>query len=469
MICRKCGNVMSDQAKFCPKCGTPVNAGAAAPGGTPAGAGRPTGSPAPAPAGTPPKPGKPQKSGKKGGFVIALAVIFVLAVIGAVLWFAKDKLMSAVGGEGSVQTEDQDSREKPDRDDEDADGGKDADDKKNADDDDADDKDADDDADDKDADDADAGRPEYNSAGEKILYDQLIWLDVSVETSSTLSESKYPAENLTDGDPSTAWVEGAEGAGEEERITFELEPGTEVYGVYVLPGMMADEEQYEEYGVPVTLIVTDREHEARIDLSSYEPDFEDPWNGALGFRLPEVFGGERDEITVMIEEAAGESEDTAISELWLYAYRTEQEDASGSGSSSGSGSTAAATAAAETTAPAATTAPEPTVVSVEISGGSYGTTATAGGYILPDSDRRYLMESDLYSLTEYQCKLARNEIYARHGRKFKDAALQEHFNSCSWYVGTVDAASFDDSVLSAIEAANRDLISAYEKKMGYNQ
>ena len=42
--------------------------------------------------------------------------------------------------------------------------------------------------------------------------------------------------------------------------------------------------------------------------------------------------------------------------------------------------------------------------------------------------------------------IARNEIYARHGRKFNDSELQAYFNSKSWYKGTVNPEDFSTSV-----------------------
>lgn len=88
-------------------------------------------------------------------------------------------------------------------------------------------------------------------------------------------------------------------------------------------------------------------------------------------------------------------------------------------------------------------------------------------YILPDSNSRYLTNADLEGLSAEQLRIARNEIYARHGRKFADAGLQAHFNSCSWYSGTVEPAAFTESMLNEYEVANRDLIVAYETAKGY--
>lgn len=88
-------------------------------------------------------------------------------------------------------------------------------------------------------------------------------------------------------------------------------------------------------------------------------------------------------------------------------------------------------------------------------------------YVLPNSDSTYLTESDLYGLTQEECRLARNELYARHGRKFDDEGLQAYFNSKDWYYGYINPSDFTESMLNDYEIANRDLIVQYEKEMGY--
>ena len=86
-------------------------------------------------------------------------------------------------------------------------------------------------------------------------------------------------------------------------------------------------------------------------------------------------------------------------------------------------------------------------------------------YILPDSNTRYLTREDLAGLSAEECRIARNEIYARHGRRFKDEALQSYFDGKDWYAGTTDEVT--DDMLNAYELANRDLIMAYEEEQGY--
>lgn len=88
-------------------------------------------------------------------------------------------------------------------------------------------------------------------------------------------------------------------------------------------------------------------------------------------------------------------------------------------------------------------------------------------YILPESDSRYLDIEELYGLSKEECRIARNELFARHGRKFADEELQDYFNSCSWYHGTIEPDDFDDSVLNDYEVYNRDLIVEYEEEQGY--
>ena len=88
-----------------------------------------------------------------------------------------------------------------------------------------------------------------------------------------------------------------------------------------------------------------------------------------------------------------------------------------------------------------------------------------GEYILQNSSSRKLTKNDLKNLSKKQLRLARNEIYARHGRIFEDIELQNYFESQSWYEGTIPAEEFFDSEeLNAIERKNILLIKKYENK-----
>lgn len=65
-------------------------------------------------------------------------------------------------------------------------------------------------------------------------------------------------------------------------------------------------------------------------------------------------------------------------------------------------------------------------------------TKTASDYILQDSSSRLLTRADVekLGLSLREINYAKNEIYARHGRKFHSMELQNYFNSKSWYRGT---------------------------------
>lgn len=83
-------------------------------------------------------------------------------------------------------------------------------------------------------------------------------------------------------------------------------------------------------------------------------------------------------------------------------------------------------------------------------------------YIIPDSNSRYLTESDISGLSLQQLNYAKNEIYARRGRKFDSGELQEYFGSKSWYRGTIEPSQFTNDMLNDYEIKNADLLSARE-------
>ncbi len=88
--------------------------------------------------------------------------------------------------------------------------------------------------------------------------------------------------------------------------------------------------------------------------------------------------------------------------------------------------------------------------------------ASDGSYVLPESSTRTYSRSELTRLSDYELFIARNEIYARHGRKFQSDDLQEYFDEKKWYKGTVDADDFSESVLNDTEIANATLIHEIE-------
>ncbi|MCR4654989.1 MAG: YARHG domain-containing protein [Lachnospiraceae bacterium] len=75
-------------------------------------------------------------------------------------------------------------------------------------------------------------------------------------------------------------------------------------------------------------------------------------------------------------------------------------------------------------------------------------------YIFPDSDSKAINKEDAEKLTDEELRIAINEIYARHGRKFNSSDLQEYFESKSWYKGKYSASEFDNSLLNKTEQKN---------------
>jgi hypothetical protein len=72
---------------------------------------------------------------------------------------------------------------------------------------------------------------------------------------------------------------------------------------------------------------------------------------------------------------------------------------------------------------------------------------------------RLIATRELEGLFPEVARRLRNEIFARHGRTFKDAHLQSYFASQAWYRA---ASTFDETSLSAIEKENVKRILAYE-------
>lgn len=79
-------------------------------------------------------------------------------------------------------------------------------------------------------------------------------------------------------------------------------------------------------------------------------------------------------------------------------------------------------------------------------------------FIFPNSGEILLQEADLWNISTQNLRIARNEIYARHGRLFKDAELQRYFDGCSWYQGRIEPDAFSDTLLNEYEIQNIRLI-----------
>lgn len=86
--------------------------------------------------------------------------------------------------------------------------------------------------------------------------------------------------------------------------------------------------------------------------------------------------------------------------------------------------------------------------------------ATETEFIIPDSNTRYLTAEDYESLSDWDLTIALNELYARHGYEFQTPEIRAHFESCSWYKGTLGVDGFRADMFNDIELANSRLLRA---------
>ena len=90
-------------------------------------------------------------------------------------------------------------------------------------------------------------------------------------------------------------------------------------------------------------------------------------------------------------------------------------------------------------------------------------------YVLPDSATYEYSTGELSGLSDWELYLARNEIYARHGREFRNEDLRRYFSGRSWYTPLYSPDDFDarvGSFLNATEQRNAETILSLEQSRG---
>ena len=83
-------------------------------------------------------------------------------------------------------------------------------------------------------------------------------------------------------------------------------------------------------------------------------------------------------------------------------------------------------------------------------------TTDENGYILAGSRERILTEEEIKGLTRYESYLAIQEIYAQHGKKFRDVAAAQYFFGRSWYRPYEQLFTVEN--LTEIEKSNIELL-----------
>lgn len=96
-------------------------------------------------------------------------------------------------------------------------------------------------------------------------------------------------------------------------------------------------------------------------------------------------------------------------------------------------------------------------------------------FMLDFSGQREVTESDLAGMSLAELRIARNEIFARHGRQFRDSLLNQWFYSKTWYLNLPDKYAPDTFEalrpypLSDMERRNADFIKDYENNIMNSQ
>ena len=78
--------------------------------------------------------------------------------------------------------------------------------------------------------------------------------------------------------------------------------------------------------------------------------------------------------------------------------------------------------------------------------------------LFPQTAERYFTAEDFADCPEDILVLAKNEIYARHGRMVLDREIYKYFLTRMWYEPTYAPEEFDESCLNEYEKANIELL-----------
>ncbi len=68
-------------------------------------------------------------------------------------------------------------------------------------------------------------------------------------------------------------------------------------------------------------------------------------------------------------------------------------------------------------------------------------------FILPQSDTKTYSNSELEALSNWELYVARNEVFARYGRKYAEDSLSTYLNNTDWYQPLYDGSTFDEVMI----------------------
>ena len=173
------------------------------------------------------------------------------------------------------------------------------------------------------------------------------------------------------------------------------------------------------------------------------------------------------------DEAAsqGSASSSAIAGALSSSSASSSASSASSASASASSASASASSASASASTSSNTEPTPEIVYEDTSESetyyepSY---APNNYYVLSDSSSYYYSYDELNSMSTYDLYLARNEIYARHGRMFNRSDLQDYFDSQAWYTPLYSPSTFDSmgNQLNDCELKNVKLMKQVEADKG---
>ncbi len=76
---------------------------------------------------------------------------------------------------------------------------------------------------------------------------------------------------------------------------------------------------------------------------------------------------------------------------------------------------------------------------------------------------RELTDADISGLSSRQLQIMKNEIYARHGRRFQTAWLQDYFDAQPWYKPIYSPDNFPTSLLTPVQLTNVAILAKAER------
>lgn len=180
-------------------------------------------------------------------------------------------------------------------------------------------------------------------------------------------------------------------------------------------------------------------------LALDDPQFLSVETGAPGFSYSSALS-----FTCMTDQALSEQDEREVVAI-LASFKTADKSA-GAASSSASGASASNGKFSSGSS------------SVSSSSASKSASKDADAYVLADSASRLYERSVLEDMSNYDLYLARNEIYARHGRMFDNEDLKEYFEGKSWYNPRYTPEEFDHESLNATEKKNAETMMAIEQE-----